>query len=91
MSPKKSIEEQLRARLSPVCEDPAKGGNDDPDELDPPLNHRGAQEIVKIIGPPSGNEKYSVSGFASASSTRFTAEARYYFIMQQSAQQEHLK
>ena len=91
MAPKKSIAEQLRARLSPVRGDPEEGGDDDQDELDPPLNQQGAEDFDRIVGPPSGKGKRAASGSASAASTRIITDSREDFILQQSAQQEQLR
>ena len=49
MAPKKTIEEQLRARLSLVRGDPEEGGVDDQDELDPPLNQQGVEDFDRIV------------------------------------------
>ncbi len=91
MAPKKSITKQLRARLSPARGDPEEGGDDDQDDLDPPLNQQGAEDFDKIVGPPSGKGKRVASGSASAASTRAITNSRGDFILQQNAQQEQLK
>ncbi len=83
-----SLEGQPRARLSLVRGDPEGGGDDDQDELDPPLNHQRAEDIDRIVGPPSGKDKRAASGSASAASTRAITHSREDFILQQNAQQE---
>ena len=91
MAPKISIAGQLAARLSPIRGDLQDGGDDDQDELDPPLNQQGAKDFDRIVGPPSGKEKRAASGSASAASTRAITDSREDFILQQNAQQEQLK
>jgi len=91
MAPKKTIDEQLRARLSPVRGDPHEGGDENQDVLNPPLNQQGAKYFDIIVEPPSCKDKLSASGSASASSTRSVTDSRDDFIiLQQNAQQEHL-
>ena len=82
MAPKKTIAKQLRARLSPVRGDPEEGGDDDQEELDPPLNQQGAKDFNRIVGPPSGKDKRVASGSASATSTRAITDSREDFILQ---------
>ena len=87
MAPKKSIAKQLRARLSPVRGDPEEGGDDDQDELDPPLNQQGAEDFDRIVGPPSGKGKRAASGSASAASTRvyYRFPGRFYSTAKRAA------
>ena len=49
MAAKKTIAKQLRARLSPARGDLEEGGDDDQDELDPPLNQHGAEDFDMIV------------------------------------------
>ena len=86
MALKKIMAEQLRARLSLVRGDPKEGGDEDQDKLDPPLNQQGAEDFDMIFGHPSGKEKCSASGFASATLTRIVIDSRNNFILQQHAQ-----
>ena len=82
MAPKKTIAKQLRARLSPARGGPKEGGDEDQDELEPPLNQQEAEDFDMIIGPPSGKDKRSASGSASAASTRSITDSRDDFILQ---------
>ena len=91
MAPKKSIADQLRARLSPSRGHPEEGVDDDQEEFNPPLNQQGASDFDVIVGNPSRKDKGSASGSASAASTRATPYPQDDFILQQSAQQEQLK
>ena len=91
MSPKKSIAEQLRARLSPTREHPGAGDDDELEEFNPPLNQQGAADFDKIVGTPARKEKIFASGSTSAASTRVTPNPQDDFILQQSAQQEQLR
>ena len=91
MAPKKSIAEHLHARLSLVLGDPKEGGDEDQDKLDPPLNQQGEEDFDMIFGPPSGKEKCSGSGSASATSTRIVIDSRNNFILQENAQHEQFK
>jgi hypothetical protein len=91
MAPKKSIADQLRARLSPSRGHPEEGVDDDQEEFNPPLNQQGASDFDVIVGNPSRKDKGSASGSASAASTRATPYPQDDFILQQSAQREQLK
>ena len=86
MAPKKSIADQLRARLSPSRGHPEEGVDDDQEEFNPPLNQQGASDFDVIVGNPSRKDKGSASGSASAASTRATPNPQDDFILQQSAQ-----
>ncbi len=57
MAPKKSIADQLRARLSLSRGHSEACGDDEQEEFNPPLNHRGASEFDKIVGTPARKEK----------------------------------
>ncbi len=72
MAPKKSIADQLRARLSPSRGHSEAGGDDEQEEFNPPLNQRGASEFDKIVGTQARKEKDTASGSASEASTRAT-------------------
>ena len=91
MAPKKSIVDQLRARLSPSRGHPEVGFDDDQEEFNPPLNQQGASDLDKIVGTPSRKEKGFASGSASAASTWATPNPQHDFVLQQSALQEQLK
>jgi hypothetical protein len=91
MAPKKSIADQLRARLSPTHGHPEAGGDDVHEEFNPPLNQQGAADFDKIVGTPARKEKDSALGSASVASTRATSNPQDDFILQQSAKHEQLK
>ena len=52
MARKKSIADQLRARLSPSLGHPEVGVDDDQEEFNPPLNQQGALDFDVIVGNP---------------------------------------
>ncbi len=91
MAPKKSIEDQLRARFSPSRGHPEEGVDDDQEEFNPPLNQQGASDFDVIVGNPLRTDKGSASCSASATSTWVTPNPQDDFILQQSVQQEQLK
>ncbi len=91
MAPKKSIADQLRARLSPSRGHPGEGADDDQEEFNPPLDQQGASDFDVIVGKPSLKDTSFASGSASASSIRATPNPQDDVILQQSAQQEQLK
>ncbi len=76
MAPKKSIEDQLRVRLSPSRGHPEEGVDDDQEKFNPPLNQHGASDFDVIVGNPLRKDKCSASGSASAASTRATIYPR---------------
>ena len=86
MAPKKSIADQLCARLSPTCEHPEAGGDYEQEEFKPPLNQQVAADFDQIVGTPLRKEKDSASGSASAASTRTLPNPQADFILQQNAQ-----
>ena len=86
MAPKKSIADQLRARLSPSRGHPGEGADDDQEEFNPPLNQHGVSDFDKIVETPSRKDEGSASGSASAASTRATPNPQDDFILQQRAQ-----
>ena len=90
MAPKKSIAEQLRARLSPIRGIPEEGRDDEHEGFKPPLNQHGS-DFNRIVGTPARKEKDSASGSASATSTQQNNNPPEDFILQQSAQQEQLR
>jgi hypothetical protein len=59
MAPKKSIADQLRARLSPSRGHPEVGVDDDQEEFNPPLNQQGASDFDVIVGNPLHKDKGS--------------------------------
>jgi hypothetical protein len=59
MAPKKSIADQLRARLSPSHGHLEEGVDDDQEEFNPPLNQQGASDFDVIVGNPSRKDKGS--------------------------------
>ena len=91
MAPKKSIANQLRARLSPSHGHPEEDVDDDQKEFNPPLNQHGASDFDVIVGNTSRKDKGSASCSASAASTRPTLNPQDDFILQHSAQHEQLK
>ncbi len=91
MVPKKTIADHFRARLSPIRGSPEEGGDEDHEELNPPLNYHGATEFDKIVGTPTRKDNSSVIGSASVASIRATTNLLDDFILQQSVHQEQLK
>ena len=59
MAPKKSIADQLRARLSPSRGHPKEGGDFEQEDFNPPLNQQGASDFDKIVETPSRKDKGS--------------------------------
>ncbi len=89
MAPKKSIADQLRARLSPTREHSEESVDDDQKEFNPPLNQQGASDFDKIVGTPTYKDKGSASGSASIASTRTIHQTPRTILG--SAQEEKLK
>ena len=50
MAPKKTIADQLRARLSPTRKHPEASGDDEHEGFNLPLNQQGATDFDKIVG-----------------------------------------
>ncbi len=70
MAPKKTIAEQLRARLySHVRGDPEEDGADEQNDFESPLNKHGSTEFDTIVGTPPRKDKSSTSSSASITST----------------------
>jgi hypothetical protein len=82
MAPKKSIVDQLRARLSPSRGHPEEDGDDEREKFNPPLNQQGASDLDKIVGTPTHKDKGSTSCSASAASTRATTNPHDDVILQ---------
>ncbi len=91
MATKKTIAEQLRARLSPVRRDPEEGDDNEQGDFEPPQNQQCSTEFDTIVGAPSRKDKSSASGSASTTSARVTVTLHDDFILQQSVLQERLK
>ena len=72
MAPKKSIADQLRARLSPSRGHPEEGVDDDQEEFNPPLNQQRALDSDKNFGTRLVGTKDLPSCSTSAASTRAT-------------------
>ncbi len=76
MAPRKTIAEQLRARLPPVRGDPEESGDDEQGDFEHPLNQQGSTEFDTIVGTPSRKDECFASGSASVASTRVTVNPR---------------
>ena len=70
MAPKKTIADQIGARLSPICRHPEESGEDEQEEFNPPLNQHVASDFDKIVGFPTLKDKGYTACFASIASTR---------------------
>ncbi len=57
MAPKKTIAEQLRARLSPASGNSEEGGDDEQGDLEPQQNQQGSTKFDTIVGTPSRKDK----------------------------------
>ena len=93
MALKKTIADQLLAKLSPIHGYTKEGGDNDQEEFNPPspLIKQRTSEFDKIVGTLARKNKSYASGSASAASTRATTNPRDDFILQHSSQQEQLK